>query len=307
MGTPEFAVPGLSAVIAGRWEIKAVVTQPDKPAGRHLDIEPTPVRKFALSAGIPVLQPENFSEPGFRNRISALKPDLIVVVAFGVILPGWVLELPSMGCINLHPSLLPKYRGPAPVPWAILNGEKKTGVTTIFVTGKVDAGDIILQREVEIDSADTSESLSHRLSEAGSVLLAETIAAFEKGHVKGKPQDEKQATWTRQITKEDGRIDWTKPAEEIHNQVRAMQPWPGAFTSAGSKLIKICRTKMAHSGSDSGRPGEIIAYLRDGCLVKTGKGCLVINEVHPAGRRRMGILEYCRGNALEKGMVLGIK
>ncbi len=275
MGTAELACPCLQAV-ADR--VVAVVTQPDRPKGRHLAISPPPVKVVAQKLGLPVMQPVKVRD--IVEDIRALRPDLIVVVAYGQILPKTILEIPPRGCINVHASLLPRWRGASPIQHAILAGDRQTGVTTMFMNERMDAGDIILQRAEPIRPDDTAGSLHDRLAALGAELLVETLA----GNLPRHPQDESQATYARKLTKEDGRIDWSKPAIEIERQIRAMNPWPGAFTTLGDTPVKIWKAELAHAPG----PG----------VYPTGDGFLRILELQPAGGKRMNFEAFARGHHL---------
>ncbi len=275
MGTAELACPSLQAV-ANR--VVAVVTQPDRPKGRHLAISPPPVKIVAQKLGLPVMQPVKVRD--IIEDIRALRPDLIVVVAYGQILPKAILEIPPRGCINVHASLLPRWRGASPIQHAILAGDRQTGVTTMFMNERMDAGDIILQRAEPIRPNDTAGSLHDRLAALGAELLVETLASdFPR-----RPQDESQATYARKLTKEDGRIDWTKPATEIERQIRAMNPWPGAFTTLGQTPVKIWKAELAPAPG----PG----------VYPTGDGFLRILELQPAGGKPMSFEAFARGHRL---------
>lgn len=304
MGTPEFALPSLSLLLASDNTVTGVVTQPDRPKGRGKKRSPSPVKTLARQQGLPLVQPETVKEASFTSWVQTQHPDLIVVVAFGQILPPEILGIPVYGCINLHASLLPRYRGAAPINWPIIKGEETTGVTTIFMNEGMDRGDIILQRETKIAPTDDALTLSHRLSTLGAKLLLETISRLKKETVTPLPQDHAQATYAPLLKKEDGHIDWKRSAGEIHNQIRGTLPWPGAFTRFEDKLLKIFKAKtsdepLRHS------PGTLAGVGADGITVATGKGYLVLTEVQSANRRKMTAAEFLQGTALPVGSQLG--
>ena len=301
-GTPEFAVPSLRALLAGADPVVGVVCQPDKRAGRGQHLTPPPVKQVALEAQVPVLQPEKLRPPEFLGALRAWAPDLIVVAAYGRILPKSVLELPPHGCINVHWSLLPKYRGAAPIQWAILRGEKTTGITIMRMNERMDAGDILLQRETRIGDDETYGELQTRLADIGAHALMEAIAQLHAGTLRAQPQREEDVTLAPMIAKENGRIDWTQPAVVIARMVRAFNPWPSAFTSLDGKLLKIHR---AHVGSvNVAAPGSVVQAQGD-LAVATGEGVLICDELQLEGRKRLSAAEFVRGGALTVGTVLG--
>jgi methionyl-tRNA formyltransferase len=302
MGTPEFAVPSLRALIESRDEVVALVAQPDKPRGRGLKPSPPPTKIAAEERGIPVLQPHGIRTEEFLKELAELNPDLICVAAYGKILPKTVLDLPRHGCINVHASILPKYRGAAPVNWAIVRGEKVTGITIMRMDEGMDTGDILLAREVPIDDDDTGETLSVKLSLLGAELLLEAIAALKKGDLRPVRQDDAAATYAPMLKKEDGRIDWNKPANEIRDLIRGMLAWPGAFTYLNGKMLKIYK---ASSSEGEGGPGEVIAASHGLLRVMTGSGALDIEELQIEGGKRLGSKEFLLGRKIEPGTVLG--
>lgn len=301
MGSPEFAIPSLRILYAAGEKIEAVITQPDKKRGRGLTLTPPPVKIEAERMGIPVYQPERVMEKGFVDLIRSIRPDVMTVVAYGKILPEGILEIPEYGCINLHGSLLPKYRGAAPIQWAIIKGEKRTGVTTILMDKGMDTGDILLQEENDIEYKDTSGTLSKKLSDIGAKLLLSTIKDLKI--IKPRPQDHSSATYAPLLKKEDGRIDWSKSAEEIRNQVRGMDPWPGAYTFFKGKLLKIRKADIIDS--EGGEPGRIIQTGKDGLLVSTRKGSLLIKEIQLEGKPRITSLAFLQGHRISEGIILG--
>jgi len=291
-GTPEFAIPSLKILYDNGYEISAVVTVPDKEKGRGLKPEPSLVKKFALSLGLKVLEPVNLKDENFINQLKEINPDLGVVVAYRI-LPREVYSLPKYGTFNLHASLLPKYRGAAPIQWAIINGEKVTGVTTFFLQDKVDTGNIILQREVPIDDEDNFQTLHDKLSQIGSDLVLETVKLIETGNYELKSQDDSLATLAPKITKEICQINWNQSAIKIHNLIRGLSPVPGAFTKLGDKMIKIFRSKLSDENSEN-EPG-LIEIKEDEILVNTADKKLSILELQPESRKKMSAKEFLLG------------
>ncbi len=302
-GTPEFAVPSLRTLLDGTDPVVAVVCQPDKPAGRGQRLTPPPVKELALRAGVPVLQPEKLRTPDFAATLRPLAPDLIVVAAYGKILPQAILDLPPHGCINVHASLLPKYRGAAPVQWAILRGETVTGVTIMQVNERMDAGDILLQRQTPIGADETYGELQTRLAELGAAALREAIVELHSSTLRRQPQREADATLAPMIRKEDGRIDWAASATSIARRVRAFNPWPSAFTDLDTRRLKIHRARATPTTATV-TAGTVIATA-DGIEVATGSGTLVIDELQLEGRKRLTAAEFIRGGAIRGGAVLG--
>lgn len=302
MGTPEFAVPSLKALVDSGEEVAAVVAQPDKPQGRGLKLSPPPTKVFAEERGITVLQPPGIRTEAFLRDLAELNPDIIIVAAYGKILPKSVLELPGFGCINVHASILPKYRGAAPVNWAIARGEKVTGVTIMRMDEGMDTGDILLTREVPIDDDDTGETLSGKLSLAGAELLLRALENLKRGELHPLKQNGSLATYAPMLKKEDGRIDWSKPAGEIRNLIRGMLPWPGAFTLLGGKLLKIYKAAISEG---AGKEGEVITAPQGVLRVMTGKGALDILELQIEGGKRLPSKDFLSGRKIEPGTVLG--
>lgn len=302
-GTPEFAVPSLRALLAATDPVVGVVCQPDKPAGRGQHLTAPPVKRVAAEAGIPVFQPEKLRSVDTLEVLRQWRPDLIVVAAYGKILPAAVLELPRHGCINVHASLLPKYRGAAPIQWAILRGEVVTGVTIMQMNDRMDAGDILLQRETPIGPEETYGELQTRLADIGAHALMEAIAHLQAGTLQPQRQRGEHVVLAPMIKKEDGRVDWTQPAAFIARQVRAFNPWPSAFTHLGGKLLKIHR---AHVGAAErpAPPGCVMAVQGD-LAVSTGDGALVLDELQVEGRKRLPAAELARGGSIKVGTVLG--
>ena len=300
MGTAAFSLPTLRA-LAEAEEVIAVVTQPDRPRGRGRKLAPPPTKELALDLGLHVLQPERVKESPVIAQLEELKPDLIVVAAFGQILPPAVLEIPPLGCINVHPSLLPKYRGAAPINWAIIKGETRTGVTTYFMDAGMDTGSILLVREVEIGADETAEELGERLAAIGGELARETIQGLKEQSLQPIPQDEQGASYAPLLQKSDGLIPWEKEAGRIKNQIRGMVLWPAAYTLWGDKRIKVFQAKI---GTGGGTPGEIIS-LEEGIEVACGTGSLAIEELQIEGGKRIRWDEFARGHRLTLGERLG--
>src|SRR5512139_805084 len=288
-GTPEFAVPSLRALLAGRDPVIGVVCQPDKPAGRGQQLNTPAVKQAARRAGLRVFQPEKLRAPEALETLASWEPDLIVVAAYGTILPKTILELPRLGCINVHGSLLPRYRGAAPIQWAILRGEERTGITIMCMSERMDAGDILLQQETDIGAQETYGELQARLAELGAQALMDAITRLHAGTLMPRPQREEEMTLAPMIKKEDGRIDWSRSALEIARMVRAFNPWPSAFTSLSGKQLKIHR---AHPDvlASTAAPGTVLAAEK-AITVATGDGALVLEEVQLEGRKRMPAAE----------------
>ncbi|MGB9840198.1 methionyl-tRNA formyltransferase [Thermovenabulum sp.] len=304
MGTPQFAVPSLNVLLENKYDVIAVVTQPDKPKGRKQILTPPEVKVQALKFNIPVLQPEKVKQPDIVKKLEELKPDLIVVVAFGQILPQSILKIPAIGCINVHASLLPKYRGAAPIQWAIINGERETGVTIMWMDEGMDTGDIFLQEKIVIEDNWTSEDLSIRLSKLGADLLLKSIKEIERGNLLRTPQEDKKATYAPILKKEHGLIYWNKSAKEIYNLIRGTYPWPGAYTFFKGQEIKVW--KAQHREDQNEKPGKIIKILKnEGILVGTGDGTLLITELQESGGKRMKAWDYVIGHPMSEGDEFG--
>lgn len=317
MGTDKFAVPSLEAVIKSGVDLITVITQPDQPKGRGLKLSFSPVKECALKNNIPICQPEKVRDKNFIERVkNEFQPNLIIVVAYGQILPKSLLDIPNFGCINIHPSLLPRYRGASPIQRAIMNGESETGVTIMFMDEGEDTGDIILQERVPIGITETSERLSEKLANiAGQMLLK--LLLNDDGTVKETlelprhPQDHSQATYAPKLTKEDGLIDWGKSAFEIHNIIRGTIPWPGAYTEfssiSGKKMLKIWDSELADLPQNTDAvPGTILELTREsGIIVATGNGGLIINTVQPADKSKMKAKDFINGYRIRIGDKLG--
>lgn len=308
MGSPAAALPTLKALKSSAHEICVVVTQPDKPAGRGRQASPCAVAAWARAQGLPLLQPASAKTPEFIQQIQQLKLDLAIIVAYGQILPQAVLEIPKHCCWNLHFSLLPKYRGAAPVNWALLNGERETGVTMMRLIKKLDAGPILKQQRAVIGEHETGEQLEERLAQIGATLCLQTLADFETGRLREQVQDETQASYAPMLQKADGHLDWKLPAPLIARKIRALQHWPGAFTylpegddRVDKALVKIYATEVL-TESDPGGPGTILhADRKQGLVVACGTGCLRITELQLAGKRRMSAQEFLSGHVIAVG------
>lgn len=293
-GTPDFALKPLEAIIGAGYNLSAVVTAPDKERGRGRKVSYTPVKEFALENNIPVLQPESLKDENFIEELKKFEPELFVIVAFRI-LPKSVYTLPKLGSFNLHASLLPKYRGAAPIQWALINGDKETGLTTFFLEEKVDTGNIILQKRVPIEEDDNFGTLHDKLSEVGAELVVETIAAIENKSYKLTAQDNAFASPAPKITKELSEIDWNESAEKIHNLIRGLCPFPAAFFKKNGKIYKVYLSAVVEE--DSLQPGEIKQTKKE-IIVGTGNGSLKILELKPEGRKRMSAEEFLRGHKL---------
>jgi methionyl-tRNA formyltransferase len=301
-GTPSFAIATLQDLLRGPDKVVGVVTQPDREKGRGRKVVISPVKEVALRHGLTPLQPEKAKAEAFHEAMKSLQPDLIVVVAYGQILPRSVLDIPKFGAVNVHASLLPKYRGAAPIAWAILNGEKITGVTTMVMDEGMDTGDILLQAETPIGSGETCETLHDRLASLGAQLLSETLEKKKSGSVRPIPQDHSKATYAPPLKKEDGHIDWKREAEEIDRQVRAFNPWPGAFTKLGGLLLKVYKGEVREK-TPSEKAGTVVWVGSDFIEVETGKGSYLLKEIQLEGRRRMAIREFLSGHSIPVGTV----
>lgn len=303
MGTPDFAVPSLEALLT-KHKVVLVVTQPDKPKGRGKKMVPTPVKACALEHGIPVLQPEKVKEPEFVEQLRSYEPDLIAVTAFGQILSEPILEMPKYGCINVHGSLLPKYRGAAPMQWSIIDGEKVTGITTMYMAKGLDSGDMLLKAEVEITPEDTFATIHDKMAVTGANLLLDTLDQLEAGTLERIPQDHDAATYAPMITKETGHIDWNKNRQVIINLIRGLNPVPAAYTIYEEEVLKIFGAAFSDVQADGAANGEIVAVTKKGFVVKCGDGCLLITEVQARGGKRMMTDAYLRGHAMKEGILL---
>lgn len=304
MGTPAFALPSLRLLYETGEDIIGVVTQPDRPRGRGQHLTLTPVKIVALEYGLSVHQPRKIKDESFIQFLRESKAEMVVVVAFGQILSKEVLRIPRYGCINLHASILPKYRGAAPINWAIIKGEKETGVTTMLMNEGVDTGPYYLQKSVSIKEDDTAGTLSEKLATIGADLLVETIKEIRSGEISPKPQTG-EPSYAPVLKKEDGLIDWRKGAVEIYNQIRGMDPWPGAYTYYKSKVWKIWKGNVIYNGTED-VPGRIREITKGGIKVSTGEGSFLITEMQLENRKRMTVKEYLQGHKVLLGEQLGM-
>lgn len=309
MGTPDFAVPTLRRLLDEGYHIAAVVTQPDRPKGRKKVLTPPPVKEEALRHGLPVLQPEKIKDEAALEQLEQLAPDLIITAAYGQILPERLLNMPKHGCINVHASLLPKYRGAAPIHYAVMNGEKETGVTLMYMEKGLDTGDMISKVKVPIEETDNTGTLFEKLSQKGAELVIQTLPDLLAGKIQAIPQNDDEATYAPMLTRDDERIDWSRTSRQIFNQVRGLNPWPGAFTTWEGKVLKIWECEVhdeAGAPSDQAfKPGEVIGLTAAELTVKTGDGAVKLKRVQPAGKRAMDIKEFIPGSRMAIGMMLG--
>ena len=296
MGTPEIAATCLGRILAEGFQVVGCYTQPDRPKGRGMKLAPSPVKEVALTAGIPVFQPENFREEETVEELRALKPDVCAVVAYGRILPQKVLDAPTYGCINIHASLLPSYRGSAPYQWAVLDGLKETGVTAMYLVREMDAGNIIDVSRTPIGENETAGELLDRLAELGAGLLAKTLGRLEKGPVPAVPQDPAQVTYAPMLDKSMCPIDWTRTAGQVHNQVRGLHPWPVATAEIEGTPFKIHETRLVEG---SGTPGQLLRLTKTGLVVACGEGAVEIRSLQAQGGKRMAAADYFRGHPLK--------
>ncbi|MNK08725.1 Methionyl-tRNA formyltransferase [compost metagenome] len=306
MGTPDFAVPSLETLLTEGYNIVAVVTQPDRPQGRKKVLTPTPVKEAALRHGLPVLQPQRMRSPEAVEELAAYKPDVIVTAAYGQILPKAVLDLPHYGCLNVHGSLLPKYRGGAPIQRSIINGEKETGITLMYMAEGLDTGDMIAKSVVPIEDEDTSGSLFKKLSLAGAALLKEQLPLVIDGRAKRIPQNDEESTYARNLTREDERIPWSDSSRAIYNRVRGLVPFAGGFTLWNGEVFKVWEVAKPRDGASTGgnqAPGTVLGFTDQGIEVQTGDGSVILTKVQPAGKKAMDAAEFLRGGVLKKGEV----
>lgn len=300
MGTPDFAVPSLARLIADGHTIAGVFTQPDKPRGRGHKLMPPPVKELAQQHGLPVFQPQTLRDGQALDILRELAPELIVVVAYGRILPVDILQLPCNGCINVHGSLLPKYRGAAPIQWSVLNGDAHAGVTTMYMAEGLDTGDMILSRAVEIGAEETAGELFERLAQLGAQLLSETVERIAKGDAPRIPQDDTQATYAPMLNKQMALLDFTKGAQQVHDWIRGMSPWPVAHTTLGGEPVKVHKARVAPG---NGTPGAILDPVKG--IVACGQGALQLLEIQAQGGKRMPLADYLRGHPAAKDAVFG--
>lgn len=302
MGTPDFAVPCLERLLADGHQVAGVFTQPDKPKGRGHHLQPPPVKELALARGLPVYQPATLRDGQALETLRALAPQLAVVVAYGKILPPALLEVPPLGCINVHGSLLPRWRGAAPIQWSVLSGDQQAGVTTMYLAEGMDTGDMILRRSTPVGPQETSGQLYERLAELGAQLLGETVELIAQGRAPRTPQQEEEATYAPMLTKELAAIDFMKPAAQVHNLVRGMNPWPVAHTLLEGQPLKVYAARLSEG---SGAPGQVLES-RGRLVVACGQGAVELLELQAQGKKRMAAADYLRGHPLAPGTVLGI-
>lgn len=305
MGTPYFAIPSLEKLVERKENVVGVVTQPDRPVGRGRHLTPSPTKAVTLQLGLSLLQPDRVRDEEFLKQLKLLTPDLIVVVAYGQILPRSLLDIPSQGCLNVHASLLPLYRGAAPINWALINGEKETGVTIMLLDEGMDTGDILLQEAIPILATDNASSLHDRLSHLGANLLAKTIDLLAKGALKPVPQEHTKASYAPPLKKEDGWVPWEKSAKEILQQIRGMTPWPGCFTFLHEKLLKISWAEVSAKDLQT-TPGKILSVSKNGIEVATGGGTIVLKEIQIEGKKRMAVGDFIKGYKVEPGILLKV-
>lgn len=303
MGTPDFAAASLEALIDSRHEIQAVVTQPDKPKGRKGELTPSPVKVVAEEKGIKVYQPLKVRDEEFVKTLRAYNPDVIVVVAFGQIIPLSILQMPKFGCVNIHGSLLPKYRGAAPIQWAVLDGEKETGITTILMDEGIDTGDILLKKTIKIDTDETSGSLFDKLMALGAETILETLDELEKGNLTPTKQGESPTAYAKMLTKAMGLIDFTRPAKELDCFVRGMNPWPSAYTLLSGKTLKLWKVRAVEG---SGKAGSVIDIGKESFTIACGEGAIEVLEVQLEGKKRMSAGDFLKGITLNIGQELGV-
>lgn len=306
MGTPDFSVGTLRALVEAGHEVVGVVSQPDKPKGRGKALQPTPVKEAALELGLPVYQPKRVRDPEFFHVLEEMKPDVIVVVAFGQIIPESILNLAPFGCVNVHASLLPKYRGAAPIQWAVIDGEKESGVTIMKMDAGLDTGDMITKVIVPITKEETGGSLFDKLSEAGAKLLVETLPSLQDGTAVFEKQPEESTTaYASMIQKSLGDINWNRPAAELERLVRGLNPWPSAYTKMNGKTLKIWKAEVLETADSDLEPGTVVKAGNEGLFVQTRSGILNIQELQLEGKKRMETSAFLRGYEVEEGKLLG--
>ncbi len=295
MGTPEFAVPSLAALLAAGYEVAGVLTRADQPAGRGQQVEMSPVKRLALQYGLTIQQPRTLRSAEAQAELAALAPDVMVVAAYGLILPQAVLNLPRFGCVNVHGSLLPRHRGAAPIAAAILAGDTEAGISIMLMDAGVDTGPVLSTASLPIAADDTTGTLTPRLAALGANLLIDTLPAYLRGDIQPQPQEDADATYAPRINKEDGQIDWAEPADLIARRVRAYQPWPSAYTTWNGLLLKVLRSRAAGEGRSDALPGTVIAGPRGTAGVVTGEGVLWLEEVQLAGKRALPVNAFAAG------------
>ena len=306
MGTPDFAVEPLEAIIKAGYKVAAVVTQPDKQKGRGKEVKMTPVKECALRHGIPVFQPVKIKEPEAVAELEKYQADLFVVAAFGQLLSEEILNMPEYGCINIHASLLPAYRGAAPIQWAVLNGEKESGVTIMQMDKGLDTGDMLLKRSVELSPKETGDSLHDKLMHLGAELIVEALPKLEKGELVPEKQKDELSSYAKKLTKAMGQIDWSKDAVSLERWIRGLNSWPSAYTFFGGKTLKIWEARVAEeNGAQKAEPGQVVSVSREGFTVACGQGALQILSLQLEGKKRVLTREFLLGYQVEPGMILG--
>ena len=304
MGTPDIAKGCLQKLIDEKLDVVGVVTQADKPIGRGKKMGMPPVKELALEHNIPVYQPAKARDEEFINTLKEINPDLIIVVAYGQILPKALLDIPKFGCVNVHVSLLPKYRGAAPINWVIINGEQKTGVTTMYMNEGLDTGDIILQSEFALSDEITAGELHDKMKDRGADVLIETLKQIEKGTAPRIPQNHEEFTYAPMMNKALGEINWSKSAREIHNLVRGVNPWPSAYTTYEGSTMKVWKTEVLNETSDK-EPGTILKVDKDGIRISTKDNVVLVKEIQMPGKKRVLVSEYIKGNNINTNIILG--
>jgi len=303
MGTPDFAVPALQKLLYGPDQVVAVITQPDRPKGRGKKLSPPPIKQAAEKAGIPVLQPAKIRTAEFTATLQSYNPDLIVVAAYGRILPASILELPPLGCINIHGSLLPRHRGAAPIQWAIIKGDREAGVTIMQMDAGMDTGDILLSAAIPLAPDETAGSLFPKLADLGGATLVEALDLLRSDQLYPLEQNHNIATYAPPLTKDDGGLDWNRPATELHCLIRGLDPWPAAYSFIDGQRFRFFTPEVVHRECDH-PPGTLILANQQGLLVTTGKDCLLIKEIQPEGKKRMTVAAYLCGHPLTPGKLL---
>ena len=305
MGTPDFALPSLEALIAHDHHVQAVVTQPDRPRGRSGKLVPSPVKGLAKQLGVEVLQPERASDDSFCRVIGDYSPDLLVVIAFGQILTRKFLDIPAWGGMNIHASLLPKYRGAAPIQRAVMNGERETGLTAMRMDQGLDTGPILRREKIPIGAHETSGELHHRLADRAADFLINTLQHLVENSICETPQDDTHATYAEKISRDTGRILWDRPADHISALIRGLDPWPGAYTTVNGKTLKLFSPRVVKVGGTGMAPGRVREHSREGLLVETGDGVILLKGLQLAGKKRLGALDFLRGFSLKPGTLFG--
>ncbi len=308
MGTPAFAVPTLQRLLESEFSVVGVVCQPDRPKGRGQKIAWGPIKELAMTHEIPVMQPEKMKAPSLMKTLAGWNPDVIVVAAFGRILPKAILDLPPHRCLNVHGSLLPKYRGAAPIQWAVMNGETETGITIMLMDEGMDTGDILRQSQIPIGAEDTAGDLAPRLAELGGTLLVQTLRDWLKGEIDPQPQDDETATMAPLLKKEEGRIDWAQPARVLAHRIRGLSPWPGGYTFYRGERWGVWKVRPSSEGDASSAPesqvpGTVVKVSKTSLSVQTGEGVLDILEIQPANKKRMAMSGYLTGHTIERGTI----